>query len=371
MGRVTEQTAPENPDDSQDGPEQASMAAAESVRGGAKANRSSPRPDVSYTPVFNGMDYLLSVFEHLTEGETPPSARDLKYTVLHLQAATEVLLKARLAREHFSLVFADPSRATYDDWQKGDFKSCSTLDAFDRLSNIVRISFESNDRKRIKDLSDHRNALQHYGLKGNAYAIESRAAKVLDFLITFIHLHLIPGLDPDESEHVEQEMESFRGKLRGIESLVEQRMNGLRSKLATLADVTVQCPDCWQWAMLAYNGNEGPCCLFCHQQWPSGGESAAVDYAWMVLGLDEVTAIHQGAAPPVATCPECGLISLVTEAVTAAGRPGTTPMCFGCGTGFEHLVDCEGGCDAVLNIAPDSGSIPMCSDCIDILFDRF
>lgn len=50
------------------------------------------------------MDYLVSVLKHLTEGATPPSARDLKYTALHLQAATEVLLKARLAREHFSLM---------------------------------------------------------------------------------------------------------------------------------------------------------------------------------------------------------------------------------------------------------------------------
>ncbi|MEU1409794.1 hypothetical protein ABZ471_47740 [Streptomyces sp. NPDC005728] len=39
-------------------------------------------------------DYLRSVVNHLDRDE--PGPRDLKYGVLHLQAATEVLLKARL-----------------------------------------------------------------------------------------------------------------------------------------------------------------------------------------------------------------------------------------------------------------------------------
>lgn len=33
------------------------------------------------------------------------------------------MLKARLAREHFSPIFADPLQATREAWQKGDFKS--------------------------------------------------------------------------------------------------------------------------------------------------------------------------------------------------------------------------------------------------------
>jgi hypothetical protein len=41
-----------------------------------------------------------------------PSAQDLKYAVLHLQAAREVLLKVRLIREHWTLVFKNPDKAT-------------------------------------------------------------------------------------------------------------------------------------------------------------------------------------------------------------------------------------------------------------------
>ncbi|HBF84492.1 MAG TPA: hypothetical protein DD420_32565 [Streptomyces sp.] len=368
---MTDQTGAQHPDEPEGGAEQTSAPASVPAQSAKKAERPTLRPDVSYTPVSNGMDYLVSVFQHLTEGEKPPGARDLKYTVLHLQAATEVLLKARLAREHFSLIFADPTQATHDAWQKGDFKSCGTLDAFDRLRNIARLAIEEDDRKRIKELADHRNALQHYGLKHNAYAIESRAARVLDFLITFIHRHLIPELEPAEAQGVEDDMDSFRLQLRGIETLVKQRMNNLRGELAKVTDVTVKCPDCEQWAMVAYNGDEGSSCLFCHQVWPDAAESAAANYAWIVLGLDEHSAFQDGGDPPVAECPDCGVRALVTEAVTAASQPGATPLCFSCGTVFENLISCESGCGAVLNIMPDGESIPMCSDCIDSRYARF
>lgn len=152
---------------------------------------------------------------------------------------------------------------------------------------VWSLFYTYKDRKRIKELSDHRNALQHYGLKYNAYAIESRAARVLDFLITFIHRHLIPGLEPAEAMGVEQDMDTFRLKLKGIETLVKQRMNDLRSELAKVADVTVKCPDCEQWAMVADGREEGSTCLFCHQVWPEDPESAAANYAWIILGLDD------------------------------------------------------------------------------------
>ncbi|CAC36670.1 hypothetical protein PV411_38275 [Streptomyces sp. NRRL_B-16638] len=369
---MADQTDPQHSDEPEGGAEQTPAPAAVPAQSGKKAERTSPRPDVSYTPVSNGMDYLVSVFQHLTEGEKPPGARDLKYTVLHLQAATEVLLKARLAQEHFSLIFQNPAEATYATWESGKFKSCGTLDAFDRLRDIARLDFDVNDRKRIKEPGESRNALQHYGLTYSAYAIESRAARVLDFLITFIHQHLIPGLDPAEAQGVENDMDSFRLQLKGIETLVRQRMNNLRSDLAKVADVTVKCPDCDQWALVAYDGrDEGPSCLFCHQVWPNDPGSAAANYAWIVLGLDEHSTFQDGGDPPVVGCPECGVGALVTEAVTAASQPGVTPLCFSCGTVFQKLIDCEGGCGTVLDIAPDGESIPMCSNCIEIRYARF
>src|SRR4051794_21616080 len=73
--------------------------------------RSAPA-QLDFPLVRNGLDYLTSVVEHLDENESTVTPRDVKYAVLHLQAAVEVLLKARLMAEHWSLVFSKPEDAT-------------------------------------------------------------------------------------------------------------------------------------------------------------------------------------------------------------------------------------------------------------------
>lgn len=48
---------------------------------------------------------------HVRDGDEPPN---LKYAVLHLQAAAEVLLKVRLMRTYWALVFKEPGTANLD-----------------------------------------------------------------------------------------------------------------------------------------------------------------------------------------------------------------------------------------------------------------
>jgi hypothetical protein len=331
------------------------------------ARRRSPRPDVAFPPVDNGMDYLVSVFKHLTEGSVPPGARDLKYTVLHLQAATEVLLKARLLVEHFSLVFADPAKATREAWEKGTFISCTTMEAIERLGNLAGITVSEIDRKDIKKLAEARNALQHFGLTQTAYAIEAGAARVLNFLLPFIHNHLVPRLEAAQQLRVERTMDSLRLKLVGIQSLVTARMKSLKAELEPHRAATVECPDCRQWAMVSDGAKDGPTCRFCHQVW-GGATSAAANYAFMVLGLHEETEVTQGGQPPLRDCPQCGATALVLDAITAASKPAGQPLCFGCGTDFDALRDCEGGCG---NVVSEDSEQSLCEDCVDTFSKNF
>jgi hypothetical protein len=63
-------------------------------------------PELAFSPLENGLDYLQSVVDGLA-GD--PTKRDLKYAVLHLSAGIEVLAKYRLHREHWTLVSASPT----------------------------------------------------------------------------------------------------------------------------------------------------------------------------------------------------------------------------------------------------------------------
>ncbi|WP_405795579.1 hypothetical protein [Streptomyces longwoodensis] len=314
---------------------------------------------VEYSPVHNGADYLLDVVTRLSGQPTP---RDLKYAVLHLQAGTEVLLKARLLQEHWSLIFSNPALANWEEFSRGSLTSCTTREAINRLRHIARVTIDERAEKAIARLADTRNALQHYGLSMSAMAVEAQAAKVLDFLLTFINNHLLPALNHKEAGTVEILMASIRRELRGIEKLVSTRLNGLRGTLSSCLDTTVVCPDCAQPALVI---GEPISCLFCYQRWLRP-QVAAEQYAWTVLGQDTEAAMANGDPSPVRTCPLCEGFALVLHANTAGRKGKGTPLCFGCGHAFGPLIDCE-VCGEVTDM-PGWDELPYCAECARATF---
>lgn len=303
----------------------------------ADAYGNNPRwrnPAIEFRPVRNGMDYLLSSVTHLTEGDTPPGERDLKYAVLHLHAATEVLLKARLVREHWSLVFKDPSKATRKNFDAGSFSSATLEGTISRLRDIAGIDIGEANRGAITKLSETRNAFTHYGHSGMAYAVESQAIKVLNFLVDFIDQYLY---DPTSSSQFGNEyretMHRIQERLGRIDKLVTDRMRAVSAEIEGQKDQTVQCPACRQYAVVV--GPE-PRCRFCNAKWDAP-ELLAVLYVVGVLGPDNGQLARCGVCDEDALerVPE-DVTSLVLGAATAADPHTDIGLCFRCGAIYEQ-----------------------------------
>jgi transcription elongation factor Elf1 len=326
-----------------------------------------PRPDLSFTPVRNGMDYLDRAVTELTEGTTPPDERRLKYAVLHLQAATEVLLKARLIGEHWSLVFKNLTKADLGEFNSGDFESCTTDETIDRLIKIAQVAIPADARDAIKSLAKDRNRLTHYGHTGSAYFVEARAARVLSFLLDFINGQLHPMLEDDvrkqfqadwadklsltpnrvyermaapdmqvvqrELQAVDETMRDLRVKLGRIEKLVDERMNALSGELASLKHRTVHCPDCRQLAFVVDEGKSAVSvsCRFCLSTY-ANAVWAAIEYTVRVLGEDN------GA---VDDCPYCSEECLVIGASTAESPSEDVALCFACAATFRRADEAQ------------------------------
>lgn len=330
---------------------------------GKRTARPNPRPDLNFTPVRNGMDYLARAVDDLTESASLPSERDLKYAVLHLHAATEVLLKARLIGEHWSLVFKNPGGATLDDFKKGKFESCTIEATMDRLDNIAQVNISLDDRSAIKVLTDDRNALTHYGHTANAFRVEARAAQVLSFLLNFISEHLRPmlvgeftrrleahePLNPhipetvalarrieianaqSERNQVDKTMDELRAKLGRIQKFVQKRMQDISSDLASVQHRTVLCPECRQWALVVNDDASWKpiTCRFCLGSYSL--DLGGLQYVWRVLGEGN------GA---VTGCPSCGAAdTLVMGASTAAQKTTILAICFNCADIYEEKTD--------------------------------
>jgi hypothetical protein len=316
--------------------------------------------ELQFMPIENGVDYLLSVTEHLGYD---PAPRDLKYAVLHLHAATEVLLKSRLQLEHWALVFEKPESASRASFDKGEFSSCGTKDALKRLANIACIDpgiSESIERD-LGTLAKWRNALQHYGLKVPAPAVEKLAANVLDFLLAFVHDQLRTELDEPDRRSLDRQMESVSNGLAAINKFLTTRLSRLRTELGSELDEAVRCPLCLQTALLVRGE---AICRFCQMIWSDGGEVASA-YIENVQGrtLNADNKWHDHGI--VTECPECTMDALVAEVELGSGKV-VEHFCFQCGTQQADLRPCDScGVPAVLD-----GGLCLCGSCLDAKLDR-
>lgn len=100
----------------------------------------------------NGIDFLEKSLEEFKESP--------KFSVLHFAVAVEILLKARLVQEHWSLVVQQNANKTK--YIKGDFQSVSLDEAVKRLKEIVGEHISDIELKSFKKMASHRNRVVHF-----------------------------------------------------------------------------------------------------------------------------------------------------------------------------------------------------------------
>ncbi|MEU4173792.1 hypothetical protein [Streptomyces sp. NPDC026589] len=289
---------------------------------------------VHFPPIANGLDYLLSATEHLAPD--PVSERALKYAILHLAAGAEVLLKARLQLEHWSLVFKDPGQATRKALEGGTLTSCTPQETLQRLRDIAGVVIDDKDMRILTQLAQHRNALQHYGLTGPTATVgpvEARSAAALDFLIRFLDEELLPALTAEELVAVQDEMTTIRGKLESIESFARKRLKRLRAVLEPVRANTVRCGECFQFALVI--GGPRPRCHFCWSNPPLAYTLAV--HALLELGRRVPDAAFEhvltGSGRLGECCDRCGCDTVMHGVMTAAyadADGGLVALCFFC-----------------------------------------
>lgn len=309
-------------------------------------------------PLQNGLDYMESVVENLTG---TPSDRRLKYAVLHLAAAIEVLAKARLAREHWALILSKLDGASESKFASGDFQSVSAPEALRRLRDIAGLDVSDDDVQKVRTVIEMRNRLQHHGLTESRQAIQSSAARALDFLLTFVDREF--RVDGELDEDVNLGLMSIRSDLAGIKKLVTTRLQSISGALDE-APVIVQCPTCGQ---LALEPGEVCRCHYCTEE--ADPEDAARRYVEEVLGQSEYAAAKMREEWTLFTCPTCEAEALVGGAVTRwePDDMHSAPLywvCFADGwTGARYDLSLCMRCGQPTGEALDSG--PVCSSCIE------
>jgi hypothetical protein len=317
--------------------------------------------DLNFDPVVNGVDFLDSAITNLLTSHDP---RSLKYAVLHLQAAIEILVKVRLQREGIEHIFEDPYSADENKLRQGQFRSVTLNAALKRLNKVAGIQLTKPEEKALQYLNEERNKLQHFGSTSKHEVVNTKAAQAFDVLSQFIVQHLVPDAPEHEAGPLEQAEDLIRHALTEITAFTQARLTRLEPELDSWAGIVIHCPDCRQVAWTFEPNDESSRCRFCDRDWSQeNGWEAAEEYIGSILGESRYEAAKGRSNWSINMCPECDQEALVAVATREDPNSFLTDACFHCGfITTEPLGSC-GRCGQTTSDPDDV----ICADCLEDL----
>jgi ribosomal protein S27AE len=128
---------------------------------------------------FGGATFLSEdeLFEALTKSAFEFLARAIdefaesaKFSTVHFAIAIELFLKARLMREHWSLLLDKPDQADKAAFFKGDAKTVTPEQTIERLRRIALVTIPQSSRDIFGTIAKHRNKMVHFAHAGETDA---------------------------------------------------------------------------------------------------------------------------------------------------------------------------------------------------------
>ena len=295
----------------------------------ASGNKTEQSEELQQSLLDNALDFMLSAAEAVSRDE---GHRTLKDAVLHLANGIELLLKARLAREHWSLIFSEVNRASYKELAKADFASVGYTTAVKRLEQIVGVAIDKSVGSHIQNLRKLRNRLTHFTATLEPAQAKSLVAKSMNFCVEFCEQE---GMVTGDSEG---KISDIHMSLTDLQEFVDDRMASIQDDWENAP--IWECPECWQQALVIDGGQTD--CKFClHKADP------------------QELADDSSESNVVEDCPECG--EEATFALVPYNNDGGGWICFSCGQGGEEYDHCI-RCNQMASF-PDEDDVKICSSC--------
>jgi acyl carrier protein len=230
---------------------------------------------------------------------------DYKYALLNIASGLELLLKARLEIEHWSLIFDSVDKAIKDNLKTGNFSSVSFSNLILRLQNICGIKISEKQLKELKEFKNLRNKIEHYTFNINVYAIGPRLINILQFILHFIQDEL------EESGHLkynDARVVSIKNNLSRISSFVDSRYKDIESKIESNKNIAL-CPICQQDTVI--KSNNVTSCLFCLSKFDT---EEFIDKYLNRFHFSVLYEHHsQGGFEVLTRCPACEQYTLIEE----------------------------------------------------------
>jgi hypothetical protein len=308
-------------------------------------------------------DVVRNAFDFLGRSIDELEARP-KFSVIHFYSAIELLVKARLLKEHWSLIVAKPEQADKAKFQRGDFQSVGLKEANDRLSKIADDGLLDEEMKCFDGLRQERNQMVHFAHASQGDGEE--AAKEMDRIVSdhakgwlYLRRLLVGRWAEYFAAHVDT--------IQAMDRRMREQTKSLERKFLLLTDDIeaakaggshfMHCPSC------GFESFEVGQPL-----WVGEGQCKTCEFESPVIALDCVNA---NCAKPVLLvggyewCPECAHKYTPEQVETILDKNGQLrPTDYKDSDDLAH-VGC-GSCGGYETVVPLASDEWFCIDCFDI-----
>ncbi len=257
----------------------------------------------------NALDFIDRAARDLWDPALRPE-QQLKYSTVELYEGIELILKARLLQEHWSLVIADINRHGKKAFDEGDFISVNLQNAWKRLKEFCDEDLDPKILEAFDALRKLRNRYVHFSCK------ETRANVMAIQLKAWHHiLHLLGNnIEMLGPLHEMQAtiLEAARANMHKSDEYLVAKFNELGSTISELDKsenvFIVTCPDCSKRALCIGDPGDGfPKCLVCEIEFD--GDRLADEYAYSQDHWWKHP--KHGVDDDLGWCTECGFQSVV------------------------------------------------------------
>lgn len=155
-----------------------------------------------------------------------------KYSVIHFCSAVEMLLKARLMKEHWSLIVSNPDKANLGKFMAGDFVSVSLEEARARIRDVAGEDIGDDAYANFRSLANHRNKMVHFFHPEMENDQEARAKIVADHCRSWFHLHRLLHRWRKYFHAFDNEIASADRAMKGHQKYLSTKFAALKDDLA-------------------------------------------------------------------------------------------------------------------------------------------
>jgi rubrerythrin len=287
-----------------------------------------------------------------------------------LSTGIELLLKAKLCQEHWTLILSDPEKYRENDWETGQFVSVNIKESLGRLHRLLRSPLPLETQAAVLDLASLRNQYIHFVCRSTPEFVTAVQLKAWHHIIDLLDGRFLK-LTYDQS----QEIEYAKRKMLEHGEFLEMRFEKLTDEIQFAKDSgfpVIHCPFCNK---LSLQIGDNTKCLVCGsdithaEQYAEAfvANSHVYDDPKDYMGLQEIaycSACGERACIPVPEELKEQTTNNLLKRIGLTYEPGMdleAYVCIACNSSFESVDIQECGSCGTLYVS--AGNHDVCPEC--------